>query len=247
MVRGSSCQSDETGPTQKEVSAGVSTPLRAVLFDVGDTLIRLRGTDGSLLHAAAADLGVALPDRAAAAVWRRVLGRSGAPEELAKGRDLAPDRHRAVWTALYAASGAEELTPGLSEALYTRTVDAASWEAFPDTLPTLRGLDDLGVPIGLVSDTGFDLRPALEALDVAPYAQMILQSFETGVCKPDRSVFARACRDLGSPAAATLMVGDNPLTDGGAVAAGLTTLLLPPPAAGRTRGLSHVLRLLGDS
>ena len=41
------------------------------------------------------------------------------------------------------------------------------------------------------------------------------------------------------------MVGDNPLTDGGAVAAGLTTLLLPP-TGGRSepRGLARVLPLV---
>jgi HAD superfamily hydrolase (TIGR01509 family) len=231
---------------EEELTSGVSSPLRAELFDVGDTLVRLRGTDGSLLHDAAADLGVELSDAQAAAVWRRVLDRSGTPEELAKGRDLSPERHQAVWTALYAACGADELADGLGEALYARTIRAASWEAFPDTHPTLRALADRDVPVGLVSDTGFDLRPALHALGISRYARLVVQSFETGVCKPHPSVFARACRELACPASATLMVGDNPLTDGGAVAAGLTVLLLPPPSKDGTRGLGHVLPLLRD-
>jgi hypothetical protein len=40
------------------------------------------------------------------------------------------------------------------------------------------------------------------------------------------------------------MVGDNPLTDSGAVAAGLYAFLLPPAPKNGPRGLDHVLSLL---
>jgi hypothetical protein len=40
------------------------------------------------------------------------------------------------------------------------------------------------------------------------------------------------------------MVGDNPLTDGGAVDAGLVCLLLPKVPPGHPRGLGRVLALL---
>ena len=89
----------------------------AVLFDAGDTLIRLSGSGETLLHRAAARLGVDRLDPAEVAdVWRRVLDRSSTAEELAKGRDLSNARHREVWTELYAAAGCERLAPGLSEA-----------------------------------------------------------------------------------------------------------------------------------
>jgi FMN phosphatase YigB (HAD superfamily) len=40
------------------------------------------------------------------------------------------------------------------------------------------------------------------------------------------------------------MVGDNPLTDSGAVAAGMYVFLLPRPAPSGPRGLGHVLSLV---
>jgi putative hydrolase of the HAD superfamily len=40
------------------------------------------------------------------------------------------------------------------------------------------------------------------------------------------------------------MVGDNPLTDSGAVTAGMYVLLLPPPAKTGPRGLGQVLSLV---
>ena len=42
----------------------------------------------------------------------------------------------------------------------------------------------------------------------------------------------------------TLMVGDNPLTDSGAVSVGMYVFLLPRPAATGPRGLAHVLSLI---
>jgi HAD superfamily hydrolase (TIGR01549 family) len=216
----------------------------AVLFDAGDTLIRLSGSGEKLLHRAAASLGVdRLDARAAAAVWRRVLDRSGTAEELAKGRDLSNERHRKVWVELYQTAGCERLVPGLSEALYKLTVCAESWEAFPDTLPTLKALRDRGLRVGIVSDTGFDLRPAMDRLGLSPFVDTVVMSYEYGVCKPAATVFLTACDQLRVDPERTLMVGDNPLTDSGAVAAGLYVFLLPRPAPTGPRGLGHVLSL----
>jgi putative hydrolase of the HAD superfamily len=218
---------------------------RAVLFDAGDTLIRLSGSGEVLLHRAAAGLGADGLDRAEVAdVWRRVLGRASTAEELAKGRDLSTHRHHEVWTALYTAAGCERLAPGLSEALYELTVDARSWEAFPDTVPTLRALRERGVPVGIVSDTGFDIRPAMDRLGLSPWVDVVVMSFEHGACKPAPSTFLAACKQLGADPECTLMVGDNPLTDSGAVAAGMAVFLLPKPTATGPRGLGHVLSLV---
>jgi putative hydrolase of the HAD superfamily len=217
----------------------------AVLFDAGDTLIRLAGSGEKLLHQAAAGLGVdPLDPGEVARVWRRVLERSSTADELAKGRDLSNARHREVWGALYRAAGCERLAPGLSEHLYELTVSAESWEAFPDTLPTLKALHERGLRVGIVSDTGFDLRPAMDLLGLSPFVHTVVMSFEYGVCKPAATVFLTACDLLRVQPERTLMVGDNPLTDSGAVAAGMYVFLLPPPAKTGPRGLSHVLSLI---
>jgi HAD superfamily hydrolase (TIGR01509 family) len=217
----------------------------AVLFDAGDTLIRLSGSGETLLHRAAATLGVQpLDPEEVAHVWRRVLERSSTAEELAKGRDLSNARHREVWTALYEAAGCERLAGGLSGELYSLTVSPESWEAFPDTLPTLQALRDRGRRVGVVSDTGFDLRPAMDRLGLSPLLDTVVMSFEYGVCKPASKVFLTACDQMRVRPERTLMVGDNPLTDSGAVAAGMCVFLLPRPAKNGPRGLGHVLSLV---
>ena len=57
-------------------------------------------------------------------------------------------------------------------------------------------------------------------------------------------MFLTASEQLGVPPERTLMVGDNPLTDSGAVAAGMCVFLLPRPPETGPRGLGHVLSLL---
>jgi FMN phosphatase YigB (HAD superfamily) len=220
------------------------TPLRAVLFDAGDTLVRLSGGGQLLLEQAGARLGAELREPEMAAVWGRVLARASTPEEMAKGRDLSPSRHREVWTALYTDAGCDRLAPGLSHALYELTVDAGSWEGFSDAEPTLRALKERGVRTGVVSDTGFDLRPVLDALGLSPWLDAVVMSCELGVCKPDPRVFLTACQRLGVQPDDALMVGDNPVNDSGAVSVGLCVLLLPPARPSGPRGLGRVLSLV---
>src|SRR3954454_20853207 len=154
-----------TGALGRTEGDGHVSDFEAVLFDAGDTLIRLSGSGDTLLHRAAAVLGVdPLDPEEVSRVWRHVLDPRSTAEELAKGRDLSNARHREVWTTLYDEAGCDRLAAGLSEELYRLTVSAESWEAFPDTLPTLKALRDRGQRIGVVSDTGFDLRPALYRL-----------------------------------------------------------------------------------
>jgi putative hydrolase of the HAD superfamily len=218
--------------------------IRAVLFDAGDTLIRLRGQDGALVRMAAEGLGVPVEAEAASRVWEQVVAAAGTPAELAKGRDLDVARHRQVWMSLYSAAGAERLAEGLSGALYDLTVDPTSWELCPHAAEVLRALRFADVSVGVVSDTGFDLRPVFEELGLSPWVDAWVLSYEFGVCKPDPAVFRTACSLLGAAPADTLMVGDNPMTDGGAVAAGCRVLLLPP-ADKRESHLGDVLSLVG--
>ena len=57
-------------------------------------------------------------------------------------------------------------------------------------------------------------------------------------------MFTTACAALGVDPRATLMVGDNPGRDGGAVAVGCRAFVLPSEYRDGERGLNAVLSLL---
>lgn len=216
--------------------------LEAVLFDFGDTLFGRTGAHQAIVQAAAG-LGAQVDEATARQLWAEIQARARTPEELARGRDLSPEAHRACWTTLY--SRLDDVTPGLGEALYEREIHPLGWEPFPDTEEVLGALFSAGVPVGVVSDTGWDIRPVFAARALDQLVDVFCLSCEHGVAKPAPRLFEAACDELGAEPTATLMVGDNPLTDGGAVEVGMTAYILPPATDSQDRGLSAVLTLMG--
>jgi HAD superfamily hydrolase (TIGR01549 family) len=215
--------------------------LRAVLFDLGHTLVYRKGESEAVVEEAAA-LGVTVDRATAEKLWSSVQLEARTQEAMAKGRDLSEMAHRREWLALYAP--ADELVEGLATRLYERERDPDSWMLYPDVVPVLDALADRRVPLGIVSDTGWDYSEVLARAGLRERFGSVVMSFEHGLVKPDGRLFAAACAELGISPAETLMVGDNHVPDGGAIVAGLTVLLLPPVPAGAERGLRHVVALV---
>ena len=216
-------------------------PIRAVLFDFGETLFE-RGDGAQAIVDAARVRGVEVERTQAAALWDEIQTRGRTPEEMAKGRDLSPEAHRQCWTALYAI--ADVLGAGMGDALYEREISSTGWRPVPDAEPSLRALSAAGIPIGVVSDAGWDIRPVFAHHGLLDLVTAFVISAEHGRVKPDPLLFEAACQAVGTPPGATLLVGDNPISDGGAVAAGLRTLLLPVAPPGEPRGLDAVVTLV---
>lgn len=217
--------------------------LRAVLFDFGRTLFDVRAP-GELIAGAARACGVEVDPARALAQWERIAAESVTPEELAKQRDISEEAHRRHWVRLLAPLDA--LCDGMAEAMYAAKTDAENWQAYPDTPSTLEALERAGIPVVVVSDTGFDIRPVFARhLGSPPPVHEFVLSFEHGAVKPAPVLFDAALRAAGVAPGEALMVGDNATTDGGAAALGIPVLLLPPPAAGRPRGLDAVVRMAG--
>jgi HAD superfamily hydrolase (TIGR01493 family) len=220
-------------------------PIRAVLFDWGDTLFRKPDAPTVLTEAARA-AGVTLADAEAGRLWDDLWSASKTAEEHAKGRDLSREAHRRVWMDLL--SRADDRVPGVGEVLYDRVMDPTKWVPYPDTEPTLRALMTRGVRVGIVSNTAHDLRSLFEMHDLARFIGAYAFSYEVGAQKPDARIFNAACEMLRVRPHETLMVGDDPVSDAGAGPAGLQLYLLPPETdTSAERGLDRVVELVDRS
>ena len=213
-----------------------------MLFDMGDTLLG-RGDGPAILRNEARRLGADVDEATARRIWREIQDKARTAEEIAKGRDLSERAHRECWTALY--SAADVVAAGLGRVLYEREISADAWHPFPDTLRVVEALHDARIPMVIVSDTGWDVRPVLDRHALLPYFAGLVLSYEHGVAKPAPQLFAAGCDLLGVPPEDALMVGDNALTDGGAIESGVRVYLLPPARDQGERGLDAVLRLVG--
>jgi HAD superfamily hydrolase (TIGR01509 family) len=211
--------------------------LRAVLFDFGDTLFY--SPDGVPVM-----IEAGVDAETAARTWSEMWRDSKSIEALSVKRDLSPAQHRAGWLGVF--SPADRLVPGLAEMLYERVMTVEHWTPYPDAAEVLRGLHRQGVPVGVVSNVASDLRPAFRRHGLEDYVATFVHSYEHELEKPDPRLFQTACAALEVEPGHTLMVGDSHIGDGGAVAAGLTVLLLPPVPPGSIRGLDLALRLVSD-
>ncbi|MFE1248649.1 HAD family hydrolase [Streptomyces sp. NPDC058735] len=229
--------------------------MTAALFDFSGTLFRVESTD-SWLRGTLAATGVSLTEAEVTAA-ARALEAVGAlpgggdparvPEELAATwgvRDSSAALHRAAYTGL-----SRQVTlpdPALHDALYDRHMTPAAWAPYPDAVEVLRTLRDRGIPVGVVSNIGWDLRPVFREHGLDPYVDAYVLSFEHGVQKPDPRLFATACEALGADPRRTLMVGDDRRADGGATALGCAVHFVDHlPASARPDGLRPVLDLVG--
>ncbi|MGY0022132.1 HAD family hydrolase [Streptomyces sp. cg35] len=229
--------------------------IKAVLFDFSGTLFRIESTE-SWLRAVLDESGLTLPDEDFTAAARGLHEAGALPggttdhvevpahlEELFAVRDVDATRHRAAFTGL----AREVPLPDdrLYDALYDRHMRPAAWRPYPDALDVLSVLRERGIPVGVVSNIGWDLRPVFVEHGLDPYVASYVMSYRHGVTKPDSRLFAVACEELGVAPHDTLMVGDDRRADAGAAALGCTVHFVDHlPTDQRPDGLRPVLDLL---
>ncbi|MER6319637.1 HAD family hydrolase [Streptomyces sp. NPDC001581] len=228
--------------------------IKGVMFDFSGTLLRIEST-GEWLAAALAATGVSLAEGEFDETVRRLTEYGALPggpsprqvpahlETLWHERDMSAEQHRAAYGGLARAAGLP--APELLAALYDRHMSPAAWRPYPDTGPTLRELRRRGLPVAVVSNIGWDLRPVFRAHGLDELVDTYVLSFELGVQKPDPEIFRVACGRLGPAPADVLMVGDDRHADGGARALGCPVHFVDHlPADQRPAGLEPVLGLL---
>ena len=218
----------------------VDAPLRAVLFDWGDTLFHAPHAPEVIVDVARSS-GVDVSEARAREMWDEVWAEGKTPEEIAKGRDLSMDAHRRVWSDLF--SRLDSAVPGLSRALYERVMDPHSWVPFADTRATLEAVRRRGLKVGVVSNVPADLRPVFAKHHLDTLVDSYTHSFEVGAEKPDPAIFLAAAKSLGMKPSETLMVGDHEV-DRGAERAGMRAYIISGEPDGDVRGLDRVLPLL---
>jgi HAD superfamily hydrolase (TIGR01549 family) len=159
--------------------------IKAVFFDVGDTLIdetRLRDGWADHLGVERAVFAAALDDLIARDEHHR-----GLFERFRPGFDVAAARRtRAAW-------GDTDMFDGR--------------DLYPDALPCVARLRELGYAVGIAGNQPAGAAAALAALGFA--GVMITTSAAMGVTKPDPRFFAALAAAAGVPAATIAYVGDR--------------------------------------
>jgi len=218
-------------------------PLRAVLFDAGNTLLFLD------YHRMAAAVGGALgvplsgADLAAAA--------PAAARTMERACDTDRERAIAYLEALFLQAGvAEARLVEVHELLTRMHAEQHLWSGIAaDAHEALTRLRRAGLKLGVVSNSDGRVEEALIAAGLRSYFEVVVDSSQAGVEKPDPAIFRAALDRLGVTPAEALYVGDLYEVDVlGANAAGIPAVLLVAAGAPRPLGCAVVgsLRALAD-
>jgi HAD superfamily hydrolase (TIGR01509 family) len=120
-------------------------------------------------------------------------------------------------------------TPLAAEAFVDDFIAALVFEPIAGTAETLAALRTRGLRLAVVANWDCAMPEHLEAAGLLDCFDTVVTSARAGVAKPDPAIFELALHELGVAAERAVHVGDEPLDEQGARAAGLA--FRPAPLA----------------
>ncbi len=205
--------------------------LRAVFFDVGNTLL--------------------FPCPSVSAVVKEILAEWGHEHELEAIDAYLPlvdeyyeDRYREddtfwtsedeasqVWVGMYSLLcrklGIDENAEAIARRVYDEFGDPARWRAYDDVFPAFDRLQARGLQLGIISNWDSRLSGLVEGLGLAEKLATVVSSAAVGLHKPDPRIFELACARLGLQPGECGHVGDHHYADVlGAETVGMTPVLI---------------------
>jgi putative hydrolase of the HAD superfamily len=196
--------------------------LRAVLFDLDDTLVDQRTAADAAVTAWAAEHGVT--DEGAARRWEAL---SEIHYARWQRREISfTEQRRSRVREFLGLRCADDEADAVFAAYLTRY--EAGWAAFDDAVPALRRTRAAGLVIGILTNGDRDQsRSKLRRCGLTSHIDLLVASSTLPAGKPDRRAFLAAVHRVGVRPAETLMVGNSLEKDvRGALAAGLAAVLV---------------------
>ncbi|MFI1280678.1 HAD family hydrolase [Streptomyces sp. NPDC020858] len=220
-------------------------PIRAVLWDIDDTLFDYTGADavGLAGQLAAARIAERYGTSAQAlALWREITDRHWARFAAGEGTFQGQRRDRVREFLDDPGMTADE-----ADAWFDQYVEhyKAAWTVFPDVVPALDALAGVYRHGVLTNSSAANQDPKLRHLGLRDRFEVLVCAVELGVSKPEAEAFLAACEALGLPPGDVAYVGDQPEIDArGARDAGLLAVWLDRDG-GRGEGPDGVHRIEG--
>ncbi|XP_028825837.1 haloacid dehalogenase-like hydrolase domain-containing protein 3 [Denticeps clupeoides] len=197
--------------------AATGEPVRWVLWDVKDTLLKVRLSVGEQYCSEARRAGLALHPAQLHAAFRQAYRQQAALHpNYGVAQGLGGERWWvAVVRSTFARCGVHDASvlDHLATRLYHNFKRPENWEVFSDTQLALRNCASMGLQLGVVSNFDNRLNGILQGCGLLPHFSFLLTSEGAGVAKPDPGIFRQALQMCGVPASSVAHVGDHFVND----------------------------------
>lgn len=208
----------------------VGAKIKAVFFDAGNTLLQPHPS----VEEVCLELLAARGYRPSPEAVRRGLERAERYYEDRYWSDdtfWASERQTAeMWSEMYALAMEEagvDSPSVLGRELYDEFGKGDRWALYPDVMPTVKKLKEMGILMGIISNWDVRLPGLCHHLGVSRYLEFVLSSANLGRIKPEASIFRVALDRLGVKPREAVHVGDHYYADVlGARSAGIRPVLL---------------------
>ena len=181
--------------------------IRAVFFDVGNTLIHPYPSVGEIYREIALKYGMEIDTIAINSAFGRVLlNRSAIPLNDTKSekkwwKDL-------VWEIISSLCRPKHFDSFFDE-LFVYFIRADAWRLYPDVTSSLDRLKEMDLTLGIISNWDSRLPPLLDNLDLTRYFSIIAVSALVGSAKPDRGIFEYALKESNIIPENAIHIGDS--------------------------------------
>lgn len=192
-------------------------PLRWVLWDVKDTLLKIRLSVGEQYCKEAERMGLSLNSVEINSAFRQAY-KSYSSRYPNYGITKGLNGHT-WWTAVvkdtFHSCGVHDpaILQTLSNNLYHNFCSAQNWEVFCDSKKVLETCSSLGLKLGVVSNFDNRLESILKSCDLLSHFNFLITSEDAGVAKPSPLIFERALQKCAVDASQVAHVGDHYIKD----------------------------------
>jgi putative hydrolase of the HAD superfamily len=190
--------------------------IRAIVFDVGGTLIYPADPVGETYARFARPHGVKLQAEATTTAFREAM-KSSAPR--AKESIPTDGDDRAWWKQVVTRSMPDQAFVESAsfetffEEVYLHFAKPEAWGIYPEALEVLEALRDRAIDLVVLSNWDARLHTVLDGSGLGEYLPQRFISAELGWEKPDQAIYRHVAEILRVPPTALLSVGDDPKND----------------------------------
>lgn len=187
--------------------------LKAVFFDVYNTLARFHPPREEIQIAVAKEHGLDLTPRGIAEGYARAdafMTQQNARGHIQRMTPEARLDFFAEYERLILEAAGADVTVGQAKEIWQKVRAVPSiLTAYDDVEPVLAGLKGRGLTVGLISNIFQDLDVIADNMGIGPYVDCKIRSKDVGVSKPHAPIFEAALRAADVAAAEAVHVGDQ--------------------------------------